>query len=78
LRNDSGVALAAIGQNESAIEDVGSKLWNNTKFVEAMIQKDGLMLRRASDQLQGDPETVIMAVRQNGDALRYAGKKTEV
>lgn len=75
LRKDRDVALAAIAQSETAVEDVNGKLWDDTRFVESMLKKDGLNLRRATEAIQADRGTVLLAVSQNGEALKWASTK---
>jgi lambda repressor-like predicted transcriptional regulator len=47
------------------------------KVVLAVVKKDGLALRHASDELRAAKDVVLYAVKQNVEALKFA-KNTDV
>lgn len=60
-------------KRKSAFDKISPKCdWNNKEQVIKAVQKDGIDLFCASDELKNDKEVVLAAVQQTGNALRYA------
>ncbi|GBR75752.1 hypothetical protein NO2_0395 [Candidatus Termititenax persephonae] len=80
LRGDKELALLAI---EKAIGSVGyldlvsslsPELLDDKEVVLAAVNRNGIVLRYASETLRGDREVVLAAVNKNGYALEYASE----
>lgn len=46
--------------------------WSDRAFVLEAVRKDGMLLKKASDELLRDREIVFTAVKQNGYAVQYS------
>ena len=66
--------LAAVRQNELALQSASARLKANRQIVLAAIDQNGLALEYASEALRVDIEIVMLAVRQNGLALLSASE----
>lgn len=57
------------------LKDYYSQKCNNKRLMISLLQKDGLLLDCANNELKNDEDIVKLAVKKNGMALEYANQQ---
>ena len=61
--------------NPELLKNIPLEFFNQYENVQELVQKDGLCLRYASDELRGNKAIVRLAVNQNVEAFQYASEQ---
>lgn len=75
LRNDKDIALAIIvNQDAYGFEHISTKLRSDKNIVLAAVNRNGAVLRYASENLKNDRDIVLAAISHSASSLQYASE----